>query len=409
MMHYKRQIVTSILFLEIYLTIQRLVCCTAFTVLSKPYTTNRNNDHPIPSTRLNDSNFGGGEITALARIDREFQLTTRSSNRPTGGEAGWTKLQLDSDKNDESQPGEDTQAGTNEDFVYLLEPNTSPSCLILFLGGAGLGQYPHIAYNELLSRISKRLNAAIITAPYPLGLDHFELSKKSGEKLRRAVVQCEENGGYSEMLPKFYLGHSLGSKLLTITLAATAASGMAEDVSGIGFLNFNNFGFADTIGMVKSFSGSIGGGTGASGGMGPYSQLFDFAEQAVSMSGVDFSPNPTETNKIISLKYDEELQRKTRLFVFDQDDLDSSQSFIESCNGSGPSISKVNGNHLATVYLKLGLNDLDIPTEAKMFTDEITGGFQSASFGNEKDLNEAVDNVCNWLVGKETPLIESAS
>jgi hypothetical protein len=46
-----------------------------------------------------------------------------------------------------------------EDFVYLLEPpnNSLPSCLIVFTGGAGLGTYPQIAYNELLLRISNRL------------------------------------------------------------------------------------------------------------------------------------------------------------------------------------------------------------------------------------------------------------
>jgi len=336
---------------------------------------------------------GGGEISALARIDRDFQLTTRSSNRPTGGKAGWTKLILDSENGNSSQ----------DDFVYLLEPNNSPSSLLLFLGGAGLGQYPHIAYDEFLSRISQRLNVAVMTAPYPLGLDHFDLSKKAGEKLRRAVVQCEENGGYSPMLPKFYLGHSLGGKLLTISLAAT---GIASDVAGIGFLNYNNFGFGDTIKMVKTFAGAMGGNTNNNA---MYSQIFDFAEQAVNMSGLDFTPNTSDTNKIISLKYDEQFQKKTRLFIFDQDDLDSSEGFINACSGKGPSISKLPGNHLASVYLQFGVNDLEIPPEAKMFTDEITGGFQGASFGNVDDMNTAVNEVCNWLVGKEPQrIIESA-
>lgn len=364
------------------------VGCFCFT-LTGP-TSNNQRDHKT-KTALHDN--VGGEIAALARIDRDFQLTTRSSNRPTGGMAGWTKLILESE-DDSNKDDSSNMEGIQQDFVYLLEPSTTPSSLILFLGGAGLGQYPHIAYNELLSRISQRLNAAIITAPYPVGLDHFDLSKKSGEKLRRAVAQCEENGGYSELLPKFYLGHSLGSKLLTISLAAT---GVAQDVAGIGFLNFNNFGFADTISMVKSFAGSMGG---ANNNM-MYSQVFDFAEQAVSMSGLDFTPNPSDTNKIISLKYDEKFQQKTRLFIFDDDDLDSSEGFLNACNGSGPSISKLPGNHLASVFLKFGVNDLEIPPEAKMFTDEITGGFQSASFGNEDDLDAAVNEVCNWLVGKE--------
>ncbi len=358
----------------------------------------KRNSHSNHNTvaKLSSSNLGG-EITALARIDRDFQLTTRSSNRPTGGKAGWTKLILDSDNNS----GDSTSTGIQEEeFVYLLEPQTSPSSLLLFLGGAGLGQYPHIAYNELLSRISQRLNAAIITAPYPLGLDHFELSKNAGEKLRRAVIQCEENGGYSSSLPKFYLGHSLGSKLLTISLSAT---GVAQDVTGIGFLNYNNFGFGDTIKMVKSFTRSMGGANNNDDQI--YRQMFDFAEQAVNMSGIDFSPNPSTTNKIISLKYDETFQQRTRLFIFDQDDLDCSEGFINACNGNGPSISKLPGNHLTCVYLKFGVDDLDIPVEAKMFTNEITGGFQNASFGNEDDLNATVQEICDWLVGKKPKAI----
>jgi hypothetical protein len=357
--------------------------------------------HNSQKTALSSS-VGGGEIAALARIDRDFQLTTRSSNRPTGGQAGWTKLVLDSEDDNTSVEGEQQQ----KEFVYLLEPSTSPSSLILFLGGAGLGQYPHIAYNEFLSRLSQQLNAAVITAPYAVGLDHFELSKKSGENLRRAVIQCEENGGYSPFLPKFYLGHSLGSKLLTISLSAT---GMAQDVEGIGFLNYNNFGFSDTINMVKSFAGSMGG---PGNNMGMYSQIFDFAEQAVSMSGIDFSPNPADTNKMISLRYDETFQRKTRLFIFNDDDLDSSKGFIEACQGSGgsgPSISNLPGNHLTSVFLKFGVDDLEIPDEAKMFADEVTGGFQNASFGNEDDLNTAVGEVYNWMVGKEPQRLPATS
>ena len=372
-----------------------LICQWTFrTNVTDAFVINRNHHvHSYPNNRATElfNNFGGGEITALARIDRDFQLTTRSSNRPTGGKAGWTKLILDSDK--ETNDDNEIIPQQEQNFVYLFEPSTSPSSLLLFLGGAGLGQYPHIAYNELLTRISKRLNAAVITSPYPLGLDHFELSKKSGEKLRKAVAQCEENG-YSSMLPKFYLGHSLGSKLLTISLAAT---GVAQDVQGIGFLNYNNFGFADTLKMVQSFARNMGGA--ANNPM--YGQIFEFAEQAVSMSGLDFTPSPSDTDKIISLKFDESFQKKTRLFVFDKDDLDSSESFINACQGSGPSISKLGGNHLASVYLKFGLNDIELPDEAKMFANEVTGGFQQASFGEEDDLNAAVSEVCNWMIGKE--------
>ena len=72
----------------------------------------------------------------------------------------------------------------------MLEPpnNSIPSCVVVFTGGAGLGQFPQVAYNELLSEISKTLNAVCLTAPYEVGLDHFGLAKATGEKLRRVLM-----------------------------------------------------------------------------------------------------------------------------------------------------------------------------------------------------------------------------
>ena len=270
------------------------------------------------------------------------------------------------------------------------------------------GQFPHIAYSELLSRVSKRLNAAIIAAPYPLNLDHFELSKKSGEALRRAVVQCEENGNYSTTLPKFYLGHSLGSKLLSIALSASGV----RDTEGIGFMSYNNFGFKDTISMVKDFADDLDSGDDADGNgkgsnfnvQGPMlDQILNFAEEAVGMMGFEFTPDPATMDRIVEMKYDDALQKKTRLFVYDNDDLDSSKGFIDACSGTGagPSISRLKGKHLSPVYVKLGIDDLEIADEVKPFVNEASGGFQSASFGDEEAMNGTVDEICDWIMGKE--------
>lgn len=346
------------------------------------------------------------ELTsALATLDQRYQLTQRTSKRPTGGKAGWTKLILVDSKEKEDPT---SQGSEEDDFVYLLEPDASPSLFIFFVGGAGLGQYPHIAYSELLKRISKRLNAAVIAAPYPLSLNHFELSKKVGEALRRAVVQCEEKGGYSPDLPKFYLGHSLGSKLLTIALAASGV----RDVQGIGFMSYNNFGFSNTISMVKTFADEMNQGStqtsstqtsGFNGGIPEgfnLDQLLDFAGQAAGMMGFEFSPSPEQTNKIIQMKYNQDLQAKTRLFVFNEDNLDSSDSFLASCDGPGPRVSRLNGSHLAPAYIRLSVNDLEIPEEAREYVDMASGGFQNASFGDEEAMNGTVQAVCDWILGK---------
>jgi hypothetical protein len=41
-----------------------------------------------------------------------------------------------------------------KDIVWLLEPpnSTIPSCIIVFMSFVGLGQFPNIAYSQLLTR-----------------------------------------------------------------------------------------------------------------------------------------------------------------------------------------------------------------------------------------------------------------
>ena len=130
--------------------------------------------------------------------------------------------------------------------------------------------------------------------------------------------------------------------------------------------------------------------------------------------GVDFSPNSEDTERLIELKFDPETQGKTRLFVFDEDNLDNSQEFIECCRNnkrgeesgpgsSGPTVSGLSGNHLAPVFFKFAVDDLDLgdlPEEARDMAQDAVGGFQSASFGDESDLNALVDEICAWILGK---------
>lgn len=342
--------------------------------------------------------LGGGELTStLARLDQQWKIQQRSS----AGKSRWTKIILPNEDTGEEITEQAPTIETQQDFVYLLEPpNSIPSCVLVFVGGAGLGQFPQLTYSEMLMRISDKLNAAIITTPYQVGLDHFSLSKQSGERLRRAIAHCQEDPArqYPTTLPTYCLAHSLGAKLQTIYMAATQ-----QQYDGVGFLSYNNFGFSQTLQMAKVFAKQLRAQSESAQDRATDEMLntiFDFAEQAIGVIGIDFSPRKEDMNRLIQLKYDDELQRKTRLFVFDEDALDSSRSFVENCQGEGPSLSGLPGNHLTPVYFKLGLNDLDLPEEAREMAAEATGGITSASFGNEDELNTLVDEVCNWILGK---------
>ena len=397
----------------------------------------RRQQRTTPILRMVSGQDPTSDLTStLARLDRQWEIQQRAT--PT---SRWTKLVLPSSEEEKQDPStrptspspftaegvvsEGIPPFPRQDYVYLLEPpnNAIPSCLIVFTGGAGLGTYPQLAYNEFLLRLSNRLNAAVITAPYNVGLDHFALAKETGDLARRAMIYCQDNVQfqYPESLPVYAVTHSLGGKLACIYTAATA-----QKWDGMGFISFNNFSFGKTIGMAREFAATIRESTGMSGtttGTGAagvmteeaLNTIFNFAEMAVSAVGIDFSPTQIDMERLIQMKFTPELQQKTRLFTFDKDKLENSQDFLKACGAAtvdsstgsadqsiwsaGPTVSGLPGTHLTPVFFKLGVDD--IPDEyAREMAREATGGFESASFGDEEELATLVDEVSNWILGK---------
>ena len=378
--------------------------------------------------------FDNGELaSALVRLNTKWEIEQQQPRRARP-ESRWDRLDLtptstteqdedntkNHDDNDENgQDGDNSSSSSSppsSDFVYLCEPTggTTPSMVIVFIGGAVIGQYPHIVYSELLTRVSDRLNAAVIASPYQVGLDHFGIAKAAGEKARRAIVQCQDEKAYPESIPTFCVAHSLGCKLSTIYNAAT---GM--EYNGMAFLAFNNYGFAKTIGMAREFANEFrqnnvqdsksGDGDSVDGnnnnnndgmGMGMNEDLletlFNFGEMAVSTMGIEFTPSPADTERLIELKVSEETQRKTRLFVFDNDRLDCSDQFAEIA----PSVTTagLKGSHLTPVFLRFGLDNL--PEETRPFAEQATRGYKSAAFGDEDHLEALVDELCAFVFGK---------
>lgn len=192
---------------------------------------------------------------------------------------------------------------------------------------------------------------------------------------------------------------SLGCKLQTIYVAATG-----QNYRGMGYLAFNNFGFGQTLQMARSFAEQLRG----SGKFDKqttqkseeaFNMIFGMAETFLGAMGLDFSPSSQDTERLIELKFNEELQQKTRLFVMDDDDLDSSQQFMQCCEkGPGPTLSGVPGTHLTPVYFKFGVDSF--PEETRGMSREILGGLESASLGDEGSLNDLVDEVSSWILGK---------
>ena len=410
--------------------------------------------HASPSSTDDSNSVDGSFLELTSALAKASDSTVRNTR--------WTKLVLskvddDDDDDDEDHlrnqgsDGSETAPSSfqnqqqEEEYVWVLEPadvangvRDGPSCTVLFTGGAGLGLFPHVAYNELLQRISNRLNAVVIAAPYTIGLDHFALAKDTGEKLRRGLIAYDNNnangkkrGGSTQKRPVYGLAHSLGCKLQTIYLAATR-----QEYDGYGFMAFNNFSFAQTIKMARSFTDQIQKTSSSAQGVDPNTMrgsfsssdwmknAFDLAEVALGTLGIDFSPNANDMNRLIQLRYNDNYQSKTRLFVMDEDNMDSSSDFLEDCriqNSSSStgndsntdvavSVSRIPGGHLAPVFFQWNLDDSmsaaasgyggsieDLPPEAREMAKEAMGGFQGASFGDEVALNALVDEICGWV------------
>lgn len=353
--------------------------------------------------------IGGDLVSALARLDKEWRL---SYNNRDGGKRNLNDWQVLNVANANGDDKDNNDIASTLEIVYLLEPASGamPSCIIFFLGGAVLGQFPHIAYSTFCKKLSTTLDASIVAVPYEVGLDHFDIARRAASLMKNTVILCEDGKrGYPSNLPKYAIGHSLGAKLHSIGIAAT---GIGTELSGVGFVSYNNFGFAETITMARSFvkEMQVGGGrvgsSSSSSSATPFDALFDLAGMAVSAVGVEFTPSPNDMDKILTTKFDEELLKKIRMFCFDDDDLDSTARFLncfDDKRGSGarPTVSYLPGTHLTPIYIKLGLDDILFDDATRGVANQVTGGFQNASFGNEKDLDTLVTEVSNWMLGND--------
>jgi len=329
-------------------------------------------------TKLLSQNGGIDIVTKRLTLGLS-RLESKWKRRRVNG-IEWIKLNVNEEEEEEV-----------EEFVYVLPPYTTerPSCILIFIGGAGFGQFSHISYSELLEGISIRMNAAIITIPYQVKLDHFTLAKKCAGMTQKALWKCEDVLEWDvESLPRYALSHSLGSKLQLLMLAANTE--WCQNLDGVGLMSYNNFGFIKSISMISDFIPETS----------DYilDRVLDVTQQITEGIGLEFYPSPKTMEEIIRVK----LKKDLRLFCFDDDDLDSSPELLNEarCNII---VSGLPGTHLTPVYWKFSLDDVP---GARDVLDEVST-FRGASFGNEENLNELVDEVYRWMIGKPSSNVPS--
>ena len=108
----------------------------------------------------------------------------------------------------------------------LLPPAAieKPRAIIHFVGGTFFGSTPKLWYRKLLEGIVKNTQTAIIVTPIPVTLfksplQHIQLTRKLQKSFQYAwhtVLEDEYSPDILQDLPLCGIGHSLGSRLLTV-------------------------------------------------------------------------------------------------------------------------------------------------------------------------------------------------
>ena len=70
-----------------------------------------------------------------------------------------------------------------ETKAVIRLPESTPWAVVYFLGGAGFGAYPQLAYGELLSRLSTTVGGGVVVIafPYNVALDHGSIALAAEE------------------------------------------------------------------------------------------------------------------------------------------------------------------------------------------------------------------------------------
>lgn len=266
---------------------------------------------------------------------------------------------------------------TLEDGVVVYEPSDfrTPWAVVHFVGGAGLGTYPDVAYGALLSRLCDAMGVGCLATPFELTLDHATAANSVDVDFRRALKAVCRERAWPTDLQVFGLGHSLGCKLLLLLQSEDK-----DNYRSLGFVSANNFGLADSARLVRDFLAEFGGGRTTD----SLSTVVDVALLAVTAAGIDVSPNPMDTLDILRraanlVDVDDDSPAFPAKFVsFDDDDLDSTPDILDALDLEPKDATyALPGGHLSPVFInefRLGnLNAVDalVDTLARALVAEV--------------------------------------
>jgi len=226
----------------------------------------------------------------------------------------------------------------------------NPIAIVHFLGGAFVAAAPHLTYRALLEALGRE-GYIVIATPFINTLDHAEIAQQVKEGLDRTLEQLYTSSLMRRRyLPVYGLGHSMGCKLHLLI-----GSLFPVERSGNILLSFNNYAAREAIPLVEDLSqASSGIWSRVSAALstalpkGPISRpLTDWvAAQPDLVEGIEFTPNPAQTNELIASRYQ---VRRNLLVKFRDDTIDQTRSLHQLLQSRFPdmvSLCRLSGNHL---------------------------------------------------------------
>lgn len=243
-------------------------------------------------------------------------------------------------------------------WVYL--PNREIKGIIHFLGGAFVATAPQISYRYFLEQVGRE-GYGIVATPFLNTFDHFAIAREVLNRFETILERLHRSNSLGEgYFPIYGIGHSMGCKLHLII-------GSLFDVERAGniLISFNNY---------------------------PASRAIPFADRLPTNVPfeLEFTPSPTETDRIITEEYN---IRRNLLIKFRNDDLDQTRSLNPILHQRFPNtiaLRTLPGNHLTPLSqnIKWQTSDIFTPLDAigQWFKQEVS-----------KDLPSLRKEVLFWL------------
>ena len=248
--------------------------------------------------------------------------------------------------------------------------------------------------------MSERTGVTIIATPYELGTKHGEMAKKTRRSFERAKRVVQERNGLDageNVLPVFYVGHSLGAKLHAVASFYDEESNDNSDSNSRSgskqhfLVAFNNASATDSVKILEKIAKELLSKRKAAAAKREvrnldaiFDRLVPFAEVAAKAAGLEFSPNALETlDGVANGKFKSD---KVTLLSFTNDELDQCSSLEALADGGVRTNSvEIPGDHLSPVYL-------DLDKYAKM--NPVMNRLSGVRIGDR----EAVERIANEMV-----------